>query len=440
MSAALPPPVDPIQAEATEILDELARAYEEIHLLHGLAASLEDGIEHKQTFSRIVESLKELLPVLKAELWVPSAQPTEYRCTLCWEAGTVSNKLLLVETQAGIDEQLRSAGVKVLRGRAEPESPLDRFLAEITFSSGRPAVVAPLFSRSKLLGLLVLKLPETHESLDSSRLRLVEAAARQTSISMQIDFLVRELRANERLKKEIEIARQIQHGLLPEKIPQHADYDLFGGCVTAARVGGDYYDLYHNPGAELGLLIADVAGHSIGSALIAMSFRTTFRLYLDTMGSPGTLFERINDSLHQELSKSGSFLSTFFGTFNPGTRSFQYVNAGHNPPVLWVAREQRFLRLEEAGLLMGILPGQTYEHATLGLGSGDVLVLYTDGIVEAENQRGEFFGLERLEDAIRKNLQRSAREMYHYLLKQMYMFQDEQFNKDDVTLIILKVH
>jgi serine phosphatase RsbU (regulator of sigma subunit) len=90
-------------------------------------------------------------------------------------------------------------------------------------------------------------------------------------------------------------------------------------------------------------------------------------------------------------------------------------------------------------LLLGILPGQTYSAHDVQLEPGDVVVLYTDGIVEAENQRGELFGLERLKSAVRKHLPRSTREMYHYILKEMYLFQDERFNKDDVTLVILRV-
>lgn len=427
-----------IEDPGAEILDELARAYEEIHLLHGLAGSMEDELEHRMVFAKIIACLKELLPVESAEIWVPNPQAGEYRCALQWDGAQVTSRVETVEYSPILEKQLQKMSVRVLRGNQPARDAVDTFLQEIVNVAGFPSVVAPLCSKAKLVGLLAVKIPASLENLSSSRLRLVEAAARQTCVSLQIDFLIRELRANERLKKEIEIARQIQHGLLPEKIPQNPLYDLHAGCVTAARVGGDYYDFIERE-ERLGLLIADVAGHSIASALIAMSFRTTFRFYLARNPDHAELFRWVNDALNEELSKSGTFLSAFYGTFNPTTRLFRYVNAGHNPPIVWSASTQQFLHLEESGLLIGILPGQEYHAAEVQLAPGDVLLMYTDGIVEAENQGGEFFGLERLEAAVRKNLPKSAREMYHYLLKEMYLFQDEQFNKDDVTLLVLKV-
>ncbi len=427
-----------LQDPSTEILDELARAYEEIHLLHGLAGAIEDELEHRMVFAKIIGCLKELLPVEAAEIWTFNQQEGEYHCALQWDGAHVTSRLDVVAHSPLLEAQIHGMGVRVLRGQHSVRDSIDTFLLEILSGMGFPAVVAPLCSKAKLLGILVVKIPASLETLSSSRLRLVEAAARQTCVSMQVDFLVRELRANERLKKEVEIARQIQHGLLPEKIPQRPHFDLYAGCVTAARVGGDYYDFIERKD-RLGLLIADVAGHSIASALIAMSFRTTFRFYLARDPDQGDLFRWVNDALNEELSKSGTFLSAFYGIFDETTRVFRYVNAGHNPPILWRKSEQRFLRLEESGLLIGILPDQEYVAAEVYLAPGDVLLLYTDGIVEAENQGGDFFGIERLEEAVRKNLSRSSREMYHYLLKEMYIFQDEQFSKDDVTLLILKV-
>jgi len=426
------------QDESTELLEELARSYEEIHLLHGLAGALEDDIEHRHIFSRIVTCLKELIPVEKAAVWVLHAQSNEYSCVLEWEEGQASAKLECLPSPEGIEAELCAMGVRVIRRAQTFRGPLESFLIRISEAIGLPTVVAPLVSKSKLVGLLVVKLASTAETLDSSRLRLVEAAARQTRVSMQLDFLIRELRESERLKKEVEIARQIQRGLLPEIIPKSKAFEVFASCITAARVGGDYYDLFCGKPGQLSLLIADVAGHNIASALIAMSFRTTFRFYLAQDLDHGRLFESLNEALVAELSKSGTFLSAFYGTYDELTRLFRYVNAGHNPPVLWKEAEKRFERLEHADLLIGILPGQTFSAAEVRIDPGDVLILYTDGIVEAENQNGELFGLERLEAAVRKNVTRRPREMYHYILKEMYLFQDEQFNKDDVTLIVLR--
>jgi len=115
------------------------------------------------------------------------------------------------------------------------------------------------------------------------------------------------------------------------------------------------------------------------------------------------------------------------------------VNAGHPHPLLLESKTGSFRCLEESSLLVGVIPSIEYPVGEVELEKGDILVLYTDGIVEAENQKGELFGKSRLEEAVRRNVRKSAREIYHHLLKEMYLFQDERFNKDDVTLMILKV-
>jgi serine phosphatase RsbU (regulator of sigma subunit) len=426
--------------ESDAMLDELARAYEELDLLHGLAGVLEDEIDHRLIFQKIIGCLRELVPVETAEVWVPNREAGEYRCFLHYERGGMSSRLETTPFDPGLQQPILNMGVRVLREKQKHEcaGPLDLFLVRICEGIGFPSIAVPLLSKSKLVGLFLLGIPSQAESLDASALRLVAAAARQTSLSIHLSLLIDELRANEGLKREIEIARQIQHDLLPQSIPQSTRYDVFAGCVTAARVGGDYYDFFTESPSKLGLLIADVAGHSVASALIAMSFRTSFRHFLAQGLELGELFAKVNDALHKELNKSGNFLSAFFGILDEEKRTFSYVNAGHNPPLLWSHASGTFRELGESGLLLGVLPEQSYSAAEVPLEPGDVLLGYTDGIVEAENQHGELFGLKRLEAAIRKHLSRGAREMYHYLLKEMYLFQDEHFNKDDVTLAVLK--
>jgi sigma-B regulation protein RsbU (phosphoserine phosphatase) len=285
----------------------------------------------------------------------------------------------------------------------------------------------------------MVRIPPTLQGLDSWQLSHVAAVGRQTSLSIHLHLLIEELRANERLQREIEIAREIQNNLLPQTTPSSPYYDLHAGCITAARVGGDYYDFFEDEVGPLGILIADVAGHSVASALMAMSFRTSFRLFLEQKIELRSLFEKTNAALYKELCQSGSFLSAFYGILDEPSRTFRYVNGGHNYPLHWSGKAGVFNELDQAGLLIGILPDSEYSVAEVTVSAGDILLFYTDGIVEAENQHGEFFGMERLQQAVRKNAKKSSRQLYHSILKEMYLFQDEEVNKDDVTLIVLEI-
>jgi serine phosphatase RsbU (regulator of sigma subunit) len=429
-------------AQGSAVLEELALAYEEIHFLHALSGALEDEVDRRTCLARVVECLRAFQAIDAVQVWVPSPDSEEHVCEFHWDVRGSTARPEAVPCDDGTRTLLAGLRVHVCRelpyNSAQPER-VETFLAEILQRSGLPAVVAPLLSKSRMLGLFVARVPPTSRAFSASRLRAFGAAARQVGLALHLHFVLREVEATQGLQREIEIARQIQHGLLPQKVPQSPRFELFGGCVTAAQVGGDFYDFFEPEPDSLGILVADVAGHSVASALIAMSFRSTFRLFLSHGERHERLFELSNEALFAEVSKTDNFLSAFYATFHAPTGSFRYVNAGHNPGLVWSARRSAFLTLDEAGLLLGILPGQTYSAHDVQLEPGDVVVLYTDGIVEAENQRGELFGLERLKSAVRKHLPRSTREMYHYILKEMYLFQDERFNKDDVTLVILRV-
>ncbi|MBI4602062.1 MAG: PP2C family protein-serine/threonine phosphatase [Planctomycetes bacterium] len=431
--------VGALRGETEAILEELARAYEEIHVLHGFAGALEGEVDHRAVFRKVIACLREMVPIDAADVWVPDSERGVYRRLMRCERNEVGPCPESVPFDPCFSQLLAGMGARVLRGGQRPSSPLDIFLVRLTRGIGLPAVAVPLVTRSSVTGLLLAKIPAAVDRIDAPRLRLFAAAARQTSLSLHFHTLVEELRSSEGLRTEVEIARRIQRDLLPQKVPRSEAYDLFAGCITAARVGGDYYDFVHRSDGSLGLLIADVSGHSVASGLLAMSFRSAFRLFHAQEDDLGKLFSRINDSLVGEMEKTSNFLSACYVTFDPRTRRLTYVNAGHNPPIVWRGGSGEFQLLEGTGLLIGILPGESYGAAQVDLGPGDVLLLYTDGIVEAENQKGEFFGLERLKEAVKSHSRRSSREMYHYVLKEMYLFQDEHFNKDDVTLIALKV-
>jgi serine phosphatase RsbU (regulator of sigma subunit) len=417
----------------------LAGERQELRLLQKMSGALEEEIDHLSAFQHLLQSLAETLPFSHAEIWVHHPADGEFRALVFEKDHAPRLRREAIPSDAGLEGALRAPGPRLLRVAPAPSGP-DGLLGTMLESLGTPAVIVPLWMRSKLLGVLLLRVASGVEVLDGSTLRVLAAAGRQTSLVLQVHVLIEELRKSEGFRREMEIARRIQQSLLPQEIPENASYDLFGGCVAAAQVGGDFYDFVTSASGELGMVVADVSGHSIASGLVAMSFRGSFKHFLkENHLEPGELFTGVNRALHAELSRADHFLSAVYGTFNPRTRRFLYVNAGHQPPLILDSRTRSFRTLDETGLLLGVLPEWKYEAAQTVLQPGETLLLYTDGIVEAENQHGEQFGLERLKEAMEKHAQKSAKEMYHYLLKEQYLFQDEEFNRDDVTLVILKV-
>ena len=429
-------------AEKMALMENLSQSYEELHLIQSLASAFEEEIDHRMTFVRILNCVRHVLPSTAAEVWSLDQGDRLYRCLLHHDGTNVHKSVDSFPAEESLEGTLREFGAKVLRDNSTyDDGPLGKFFARLLKQLDLPVVILPLKIKSRILGVLVLKIPAGSRSIDSARLRTLETAARQTSLVLRVHMLIHELRANEGLRREIDIARQIQRSLLPPEIPTSSTFDLYAGCVTAARVGGDYYDFFESSVDKIGLLVADVSGHSVASGLVAMSFRSAFRFFLEEQDLPlHELFKSVNRSLHDELSSTGHFLSAIYATYHKRDRTFRYVNAGHHPPLIYNTHSGKFREFEDdAGLLIGVLPDWEYQTSELQLEPGDLLLLYTDGITEAENQDGEAYELDRLKHSVRRHVHRSTKEMYHYLLREVYIFQDEQYNQDDITLLLMKV-
>jgi sigma-B regulation protein RsbU (phosphoserine phosphatase) len=169
--------------------------------------------------------------------------------------------------------------------------------------------------------------------------------------------------------------------------------------VPAANVGGDYYDFLVDEGGGLALVIADVAGHSIGSALMMAMGRSILRCELAGGGEPAAVLRATNAALFDDLVRAGLFITAFCARFDPATRRLAYANAGHNPPLLRRAADGVTRELDADGASLGILQDLEFEPGKTALEAGDVLVLYTDGITEAPGPDGQF-GEERLRAAL----------------------------------------
>lgn len=436
-SADLLAPAVRADVEQGSLIEELARQYEELHLMQRVAGAVEEHIDQLAPFVHIINGLRKVFPVEAAQVWSLDSRSKDYRCLLHQVDDQRQKNLETVMFDKTMVRSLKERGVRVIRS-IEDDDPIETFLLQMADQLALPIVVIPLLAKSQVHGVLVLRFPDTITSIGSALLRLIEATARQLSSALHAHLLIEELRANEGLRKEIEIARQIQSNLLPQKIPESEHFDLYAGCVTATRVGGDYYDFFTDREHETGLLIADVSGHSVASGLIAMSFRSSFRQYRQQQLEMETLFCKVNEFLSAELNTAGHFLSAFFARYNENHGELRYVNAGHNYPVV-LRQDGSFEELDSSGLLIGVIPDWQYDSDSVKLHSGDTLVLYTDGVVEAENQDKEQFGMDRFKEAIKKHSKLSAKLMYHMVLKELYVFQDENYNQDDVTLIVFKV-
>lgn len=239
--------------------------------------------------------------------------------------------------------------------------------------------------------------------------------------------------------KELEIAKGIQQSFLPEREPEIAGVDIAASNMPAREVGGDFYDFIPVAANKWGLTIADVSGKGVPAALFMALSRTLVRA--STSGNPKVSegIERANSLICAD-SKSGMFVTLFYAILDVKERTLRYVNAGHNPPLLLKAPSGDILLLKAKGVALGVVEGIKLEEAEIQLEKDDIITLYTDGIIEAINEREEQFGQQRLLRIIEENRALSARDIVRKVQEEVTAFSGGGPQFDDITLMIIKVN
>jgi phosphoserine phosphatase RsbU/P len=244
------------------------------------------------------------------------------------------------------------------------------------------------------------------------------------------------------MKRDLEIAREIQMWLVPSKPPGVAGADIAFASRPQNSVAGDYYDAFYptlsaEENGRLMLVIADVAGKSIPAALLMATLQASLRTIAGEGAPLGELVVRLNRYASAHSLDGRRFTTAVLSEYDPVTRHLVYVNAGHNPPILRHANGA-LEKLEVGGLPLGIEPSAVYDTAALDLRSGDALILYTDGVIEAFDEKGDLFGDERWLEAIRALPDWNAQESLQFLMKRVDEFVGFTRQSDDITCLVFR--
>ena len=246
--------------------------------------------------------------------------------------------------------------------------------------------------------------------------------------------------AYELVDREMKAVADIQFSLLPATLPEIPGMSLAVDYRTSRRAGGDYYDFFPLPGGRWGILIADVSGHGTPAAVMMAITHSIAHLYPGEATSPSTLLAFINEQLASRYTGlNGTFVTAFYGIFDPATRKFVYSSAGHNPPRLRRCACGTVFSLDGAGQLpLGVQPGTRYEECTETLWAGDRILFYTDGVTEAQSKNGEMFGTARM-DGVLTDCSADAEQLLARILRRLEEFTDGQPPADDRTLLVADV-
>ncbi len=244
------------------------------------------------------------------------------------------------------------------------------------------------------------------------------------------------VKQRDELAEEIQLAAEVQQKILPRSIPTVPGFEFAARMYPAKIVAGDYYGFLQLPDEEIGLVIADVSGKGVAAGLLMPSIEVALRMEAPRFPGTNDLLVSFNNIVHQ-ITGEDQFISLFYGKLRPETRSLKYTNAGHNPPLLIRGCQDPIL-LDKGGPVLGVLPGSGYESGQINLQTGDVLVLFTDGVVEAQNPAGEEYSAKRLARIVSSNLQQSPGEVIETIHASIVQFRETTVLADDLTLVVMK--
>jgi phosphoserine phosphatase RsbU/P len=295
--------------------------------------------------------------------------------------------------------------------------PIGSYFAQL-WSAGRLVVVVVL-----IVGSIRHLHEESRVHLEGKNLELQRAVEIGNTRSKQQD-------------QELAKAREIQEGLLPKKIPQVKGLEVAGAWQPASTVGGDYFDVLKFGEKKIGGCIGDVVGKGISAALLMANLQASFRAFASDEVSPSALVKKLNEVISNNIAPD-KFVTFWYCTIDTNENRLTYASAGHWPPILF-HKSGEGVRLREGGTPLGIFPDRNYEDGGFPLASGDRLVLYTDGLIEAMNLGEQEFGEGRLLELCSSNTALSASELLAAIRKEVISFCNGNF-QDDFTLVVVAV-
>lgn len=304
-------------------------------------------------------------------------------------------------------------------------------------------IIQPLLYKGHLIGMLTLGQKEENEPFYQEDIELLDALGDQINISLENALLTEELREQDRLKKELEVAHRIQLSSLPQCDPNVPGLDVSGISIPAMEVGGDYYDYLDFNDGRFGVVVGDVSGKGTSAALYMSQLKGVLKTAAKFYNSLKELMAEVNTITFHSIEES-SFITLSCAAFDSKARKLRFVRAGHLPMLYYSAREKCCHQITPKGIGIGLENGTVFnreiEEVELKFNPGDIFVLYSDGVTETRNQKGEEFDPQQMFDLVSQNGHTNARELRDRILHCVREFSGTPTQFDDLTLVVVKAN
>jgi len=357
----------------------------------------------------------ELIPAIIRVAEGISAEEIRLSRTLVAAVVEKRNGLLLMDTSAGSDVSLADS---------------------IRLSGIKSVLAAPLENDGQVVGLIYVDCRMGHRSFEEADLRLLTSLANVAAAKIQNSRLMADAAEKKQMDREFALAREIQQRLLPENPPEIKGYELHGSNIPSRQVSGDYFDFRTRSDSRIYATIADVCGKGVGPALLMASLQASFHAWADELVPVAEMTARLSEAISRRTGPD-RFITFFLVLLDPATGEIEYTNAGHNPGLLR-RRDGSIEELASHGLPLALFPGKPYGSSRFVLEPGEILCLYTDGVTEANDPKGNEFGMPRLKEFLAEQANSEVSEIEARLSSLLEAYAAGEPFADDRTLVMVR--
>jgi sigma-B regulation protein RsbU (phosphoserine phosphatase) len=387
-----------------------------------------------ELLERIMDLISEYLPMDRGVLMLKEGNPPQ----MIAKVPRINNKNLLrqkILVSQSIINLVLDNHSSVLTADAQTDDRL-KMKDSIIRSNIHSAMCVPLWNNREIIGVIYADRISLLDQFTEDDLRMMTLLSNLAAVKIENALAVEKAIEIEKFQKELALAAQIQKDFLPKKNPVCDRLDIAWMFIPCNQVGGDYYDFISIDPCRLALIVADVSGKGISAALLMASLRAALIAEVGPQFRLETVAAKLNDFVHSS-SAPNRFISCFICDLDMTNGQLRYVNAGHNPPIIF-SKDGQVRRLDPTGFCLGMFPAVSYAIEEVTVDKGETIVLYTDGITDTRNDKNQEFSEDRFIGLLKKIAKKPAAEIVAKVNTELCAFSTEVDPFDDMTLIVLK--
>ena len=420
-----------IAIENARVYESERRNRELLALLYDISLDMSSTLEVDELVRRIAAAVKQKIDYHVFSIFLLDEKQGLLRPQIVIRSNELENQKLVLPLGTGLIGTAAKMNTPLRIGDVTQDP---RYLNVHTET--RSELVVPLASKGRVVGVVDLESTQPGYFTDYHQRFLMTLASRIASSLVNAELYARVADNESRLGREMKIAREIQRQLMPDEVPSLPPLQMSVLFKPVAQLGGDLYDFISFDDGRLAIVIGDVAGKGAPAALYGALSSGVIRTRAGRKYPPGQMLELVNKTLYQRPIE-GQYVAVTYAIYEPQTRSVSLANSGLPYPLLLRAGQPTFL--DVGGIPLGLFPDSRYEETSLQLQPGDILVFYSDGVVEIRNENGDEFGLRRLAETVRSNHEKSPDEIVKAVSTALRDFIGRVRPHDDRTMIVVKM-